>query len=100
MSVSSLATANLRFGISPAAAAACATGFLRDLITAGHLNPNMAYLACDPNKVRRARQQSMSVSKALDGDNLLGVKLTGLGYDEEKTPRPGLWSPTAMESST
>ncbi|KAG0719077.1 hypothetical protein GWK47_051232 [Chionoecetes opilio] len=42
------------FDFSPTAAAALASGFLRDLITDGHLSPDMSYLVCDPNKLRRA----------------------------------------------
>ena len=63
MAVPNLATASLRFDVSPAAAAAIATGYLQDLIAGGHINPDLAYLPCDPNKVRRARQEAMSTAK-------------------------------------
>ena len=38
-----------------AAAAAIAREYLQDFIAGGHIDPNLAYLACGPNKVRRAR---------------------------------------------
>ena len=47
---------SLRFQVPPAATAAVLTGFLRDLIDAGHLSPDLAYLAVDPSKIRRARE--------------------------------------------
>ena len=50
------ARGSLRCGISAAAAATVASEFLKDLIAAGHLAPEMAYLACDPSKMKRARR--------------------------------------------
>ena len=46
--------------MSPAGAAAVASGFLKDLIAAGHLDKDMAYLALDPSKLRRAREMVMA----------------------------------------
>ena len=48
-----------RFEISPAAAAAVASGFLKDLISAGYLSKDMSFLAVDPSKLRRARESVM-----------------------------------------
>lgn len=87
MAVPNLATASLRFAVPPAAAAAIATGYLQDLIAGGHINPDLAYLACDPNKVRRARQEAMTMARAIDEEKYLGVKITGLGYDGRKDPQ-------------
>ena len=52
MKIPNLAAASLRFDVSPAAAAACGTGMLKDLMNAGYISPDMSYLTCDPNKVR------------------------------------------------
>ena len=60
MPVLNTAAESLRFDVSPAASAAVATGFLKDLIAAGHLGEDMAYLALDPSKLRRARQSVMT----------------------------------------
>ena len=87
MAVPNLAMASLRFTVSPGAAAAIATGFLQDLIAGGHINPDLAYLACDPNKVRRARQEAMTMAGAIDKEKYQGVKITGLGYDGRKDPQ-------------
>ena len=70
--------------VSPAAAAALASGFLQDLITGGHLSSDMAYLACDPNKLRRARQRVMVSARSIDQGNHQGTKIVGLGYAGRK----------------
>ena len=36
-----------------------ASSFLQDLISAGHLSPEMSYLACDAKKIDRARKAAM-----------------------------------------
>ena len=59
MPVPTTAAESLRFEVSPAAEAAVASGFLRDLIDAGYLSKDKAYLALDPSKVRRARESVM-----------------------------------------
>ena len=83
MPVHNLAMASLRFDISPAAAAACSTGFLQDMIAAGHLSSDMSYMACDPNKLRRARMDSMATARAMDEEKHHGVKITAIGRWEE-----------------
>ena len=70
-----------RYGVSRAATGAIATAFLQDLIAAGHLDPKMSYLACDPNKIARARQAVMEVSQMRDNQNYESDKIIGLGYD-------------------
>ena len=84
MSVRNLALASIRFDVSPAAAAALASGFLQDLIAGGHLSPHMAYLVCDPNKLRRSRQGVMVSARSNDQGNHQGTKIVGLGYDGGK----------------
>ena len=86
MAVQNLAAASLRFDVTPSAAAALATGFLQDLIAGGHLSPDLAYLACDPAKVRRARQKAMRLARDMDEEKHHGVKIAGLGYDGRKDP--------------
>ena len=82
MPVLNTARASLRYGISPAATAAVATEFLKDLIAVGHLAPEMAYLSCDPNKVVRARKAVMS--QAREGECHKESKILGIGYDGRK----------------
>ena len=42
---------SMRFDVSPAGGAAVATGYLRDLIAAGHLSKDLSYLTLDPYKL-------------------------------------------------
>ena len=77
----SLTITSLRYGVSRAATGAIATAFLQDLIAAGHLGPEMSYLACDPNKIARARQAVMGNSQVKDNENYEGEKIIGMGYD-------------------
>jgi hypothetical protein len=58
-----------------------ATSFLKDLITAGHLPPEMSYLACDPSKMSRARKAVMGSSKQKDKEKYETEKIVGMGYD-------------------
>lgn len=86
MPIPNTAASSLRFDVSPAATAAVATGFLKDLIKGGHLSSEKAFLACDPSKVRRARQEAMRMAKDLDDEKHEGNKIQGLGYDGRKDP--------------
>lgn len=84
MPVINTARASLRYSVSPAATAAIASEFLKDLIAAGHLSPEMAYLACDPSKLVRARKAAMGIALEKDKVKHDGVKITGMGYDGRK----------------
>ena len=84
MPISNTARASLRWGVSPAAAATVASEFLKDLILAGHLSPDKAYLACDPSKLARARKDVMKESHKHDVDDKVTEKLVGMGYDGRK----------------
>jgi hypothetical protein len=68
----------------PAAASAVTTGFLRDLIVAGHLPPELSYLASDPSKLVRARKVAMGGAKDKDRENQ--KQIVGLGYDGRQGP--------------
>ena len=84
MPVINTAMASLRYGVSPAAAAAIASGYLQDLISAGHLPAKMAYLACDPSKIARARKGAMARSTEKDKEKLQGEEITGIYFDGRK----------------
>ncbi|KAG0698754.1 hypothetical protein GWK47_025973 [Chionoecetes opilio] len=84
MPVRNLALASIRFDVLPTAAAALASGFLQDLIADGHLSPDISYLVCDPNKLRRARQDAMASARDLDQGKHQGTKIVGLSYDGRK----------------
>ena len=45
--------------MSPTAAAAISSSYLKDLIAAGHLPAEFSYLAVDPSKMVRARKAAM-----------------------------------------
>ena len=55
-----------------------ASSFLQDLITAGHLSPEMAYLACDPNKIARARKAAMKSAQEKVSET---EPIVGMSYD-------------------
>ena len=55
MDISGLASTSLRYQVSYREDAACVSAYLGDLIRAGVLPPDAAYLDVDPAKVQRAR---------------------------------------------
>ena len=65
--------------MSPASAALIASAYLKDLISAGHLPSEMSYLACDPNKILRARKRAMNDARLESSHEQ--KKLLGIGYD-------------------
>jgi hypothetical protein len=58
-----LASTGLRFQLSNRETAACASAYLGDLIAAGILPAEAAYLAVDPDKVQRARDRLMEEAR-------------------------------------
>ena len=78
MQIRHTSSASVRFGISDGTTAAIASGFLHDLIEAGHLPPSMSYLALDRSKVSRGKEAVTRVAKEKG--------------DEDKTARPSLLS--------
>ena len=55
MPIPNTAAASVRFGTSQSETAAITSGFLLDLIEAGHLPPEKAFLAVTRNKVARGK---------------------------------------------
>lgn len=84
MPVLHTAAESLRFDVSPAAAAAVATGFLKDLIAAGHLPDKMEFLAMDPNKLRRARQTVMTKAQEKEEVRATEEKIESIYFDGRK----------------
>ena len=82
MPIPNTAKASLRCQVSPAVTATIVSEYLKDLIAAGHLSPDMSYLACDPSKLYRARKAVMVDST--DTEKKKVVKIVGLGYDGRK----------------
>ena len=82
MPIPNTAKASLRCQVSPAVTATIVSEFLKDLIAAGHLSPDMSYLACDPSKLYRARKAVMVDSTDTEKEKV--VKIVGLGYDGRK----------------
>ena len=71
----------LRCKSSPAAAASIATAFLKDMIAAGLVPPELSYLACDPSKLVRARRKVMKVAREKDKEEKEDKQIVGIGYD-------------------
>ena len=71
MFVLNTASASLRYNyVTPSAATAIATGFLKDLINAGYLSKEQNFLACDLSKLQRARHKVLKNAKNSDYDNI------------------------------
>ena len=81
MPVQNTVMASVRYDVSPDATAAIASGFLRDLIAAGHLFPDAVHLACVPSKLFRARKSGIERSKEKGMQQNLSTKIVGVGYD-------------------
>ena len=79
MSLKNTAEASLRCSLSPHDTAIICTEFLKDLISAGYLSQDMAYLACDKSKLVRARKKCMDETNSNRKNNI-----KGLGYDGRK----------------
>ena len=84
MPVLHTAAESMRFDVSPAAAAAVATGFLKDLIAARQLSDQMDVLAMDPNKLRRARQSVMTRAKEKEEVRATEEKIESIYFDGRK----------------
>ena len=84
MSVTNTAMASVRYGVSLTATAAIASEFLKDLIAAGHLPKEKAYLVCDKSKLSRSKKAVMDESRVKDKEKRIGEKLVGIGYDGRK----------------
>ena len=66
-SVQYTASASLRYGVSPAAAAAAITiSYLKDLQEAGFTFKDLSHLACNKSKLVRARKFAMKKAKEED----------------------------------
>ena len=70
-----------RYNVSPAAAAAICSSFLLDLTAAGHLAPQLSYLACDPSKLQRARTAEMNTAKIKDKSKVALQGISGIHFD-------------------
>ena len=81
MPIPNTVKASLRYDISSTATAAIASGFLKDLIVAGHLGPDLSYLSCDPSKLMRARKGVLVQAREEDQKSQRETKIVGIGYD-------------------
>ena len=79
MSIPNTAKASLRCSISAHDTAMLCSEFLKDFINTGHLSEDMRYLACDSNKIERARKHVMVESSKNPQRNIVGI-----GYDGRK----------------
>ena len=68
-------------GVSPSSAANIVASFLKNLMVASHLPPDMAYLACYPSKLVRAKTKVMTESREWDFKSQNEKKIIGIGYD-------------------
>ena len=61
-----------------------ATGYLKDLIAAGHLSQEMSYLTLDPCKLRRARQEVMTSAQEQDTIRATEETIRAISFDGRK----------------
>ena len=73
--------------MSPTAAAAISSSYLKDLIAAGHLPAEFSYLAVDPSKMVRARKAAMKDAVLTDEAKHEGEKIVGMSYDGRRDKR-------------
>ena len=78
------AKASITYGVTPPLTAAIATEYLKDLIAAGILPPEMSYLACDRSKIQRARKHVMSQSRNTQHEISTKEQICGISYDGRK----------------
>ena len=83
-----------RYQVSPAAGAAIASQFLKDLINAGYLPPEMVFLACDPSKLVRARKKVMTAAKG-DNSEKGSRQIEAISYDgrKDRNTKAMIWDP-------
>ena len=81
MSVQYTASASLRYGVSPAAAAAIATSYLKDLQEAGFTFKDLSHLACKKSKLVRARKFAMKKAKEEDQQKVDKSGFAGIYFD-------------------
>ena len=86
--------------ISPTAAAAISSGYLKDLIDAGHLPTDFAFLAVDRNKMVRARKTAMKEAIIIDEEKHQGDAIIGLSYDGRRDKKTRLCRPPNMSPQT
>ena len=84
MQIKHTSSASVRFGISDRATAAIASGFLLDLIEAGHLPPSMSYLALDRSKVSRGKEAVTRVAKQRGDEDKDSKAITAVFFDGRK----------------
>ena len=73
--------------MSPTAAAAISSSYLKDLIAAGHLPAEFSYLAVDPSKMVRARKAAMKDAVVTDEAKHEGEKIVGMSYNGRRDKR-------------
>ena len=61
-----------------------ANGLLKDLMACGHLSQEMSYLALDPCKLRRARQEVMTSAQEQDTFRTTEEKIMAISFDGRK----------------
>ena len=81
--------------MSPTAAAAIASSYLRELIAAGHLPPEMSFLAVDPSKLARARKTAMKESQGREKEKYESEKIVGMSYDGRRDKNTRAMVPTS-----
>lgn len=84
MPITHTSAASVRFGTSDGATAAIASGFLRDLIDAGHLSPSMSYLALDRSKVSRGKESVIRTAKGKGDEDTDSKNITAVFFDGRK----------------
>ena len=84
MPINQTAADSRRYDISNYDAAAVCTEFLKDLIADGHIPANKAYLAIDPSKVQRARENVMTGLQLKEERKAKEEDIVGIGYDGRK----------------
>jgi hypothetical protein len=84
MPIPNTSAASVRFGTSQSETAAITSGFLLDLIEAGHLQPEMAYLAVNKEKVSRGKTAVMKMAGERGDTAATEDQITAIFFDGRK----------------
>lgn len=84
MSISNTCSASIRFGVSDGATAAIVSGFLKDMISAGHLEANKSYLAVDRSKVSNGKEEVIRTATEKEKYKNHETDIKGIFFDGRK----------------
>ena len=84
MNISNTSSASVRYGVSDGATATIVSGFLQDLISEGHLDKSMSYLAVDRAKVSNGKAEVIKTATKKEKKDNHEKAIKGIFFDGRK----------------